>query len=180
MRHGNSLANQENIVVSCPENGVDNYGLSDLGIQQINDSIASNTDLDKDTLIFSSDFARARETAELVRSKIHAKPIELSTLLRERCFGEYELGPDSIYNEVWRKDQADPNQCEKAVESVTSVVQRASSLLKAINLTHQNKTILLVAHGDILQILLTYCLGLNPGEHRSVPHLNTAEIRRVV
>ncbi len=180
MRHGNSMANQAKIVVSDPKNGVDQYGLSDLGIQQVNASVAGNNDLNAETIIYCSDFARARETAELVRTGIKAGPINLSKRLRERFFGEYELGPDSIYDEVWLRDQVNPNQSERGVESVNSVTHRASELLKSLDLTYENKTILIVAHGDILQILLTFCAGLNPGEHRSVQHLDTAEIRRLV
>jgi len=35
MRHGQSMANTANIVVSDPINGVNNYGLSEIGVEQV-------------------------------------------------------------------------------------------------------------------------------------------------
>jgi len=179
MRHGQSMANTANIVVSDPINGVNNYGLSEIGVEQVLVSINKTSDLDAVTLIISSDFMRARETADLVAKTLGAQPSLTSTELRERYFGEYELGPDNIYEEVWRRDKEDPDQTVFGVESVNSVKQRAENLVDALNREHTNKTILLVAHGDILQILLTTFAGKDGSLHRSVPHLETAEIRQL-
>lgn len=37
--------------------------------------------------------------------------------------------------------------------------------------------VILVAHGDVLQILQTAFEGVDPREHRSLPHLPNAELR---
>jgi broad specificity phosphatase PhoE len=67
MRHGQSKANLKEIIISHPENGLlEKYGLTELGRQQARQSAASSP-LTKDTLILSSDFSRARQTAEIVR-----------------------------------------------------------------------------------------------------------------
>ncbi len=42
LRHGESTANQKELIVSSPENGIQNYGLSGTGRKQITDSIKSN------------------------------------------------------------------------------------------------------------------------------------------
>ena len=39
MRHGRSLANQLELIVSSPENGVESYGLDDKGREQVIDSV---------------------------------------------------------------------------------------------------------------------------------------------
>ena len=48
------------------------------------------SDLDANTLIYSSDFARARQTAELARELLGAPDVQLTHNLRERSFGELE------------------------------------------------------------------------------------------
>ncbi|GEM_PF-6369883 len=41
----------------------------------------------------------------------------------------------------------------------------------------QDKTILLVSHGDPLQILETAFKDISPALHRSLPHLQTGDVR---
>ncbi len=43
----------------------------------------------------------------------------------------------------------------------------------------KNETILLVSHGDILQILQTAFAGIRSGLHRTLPHLETAQLKRL-
>ncbi len=180
MRHGNSEANQQGIVVSDAINGVPGFGLSALGQEQVTSSIQANLDFDDETLIYSSDFLRARQTAWNVHSALACKTdVTLCEELRERFFGDYELGPDTIYNDVWQRDFANPEQTEFGVESANGVMTRVMSFLRRLNEAHEDQTLLLVAHGDILQILLTACAGKSASEHRSLVHLETAEIRRL-
>jgi broad specificity phosphatase PhoE len=40
--------------------------------------------------------------------------------------------------------------------------------------------VVLVSHGDVLQILQTAFEGLDPSKHRSIPHLPTAELRQLM
>ncbi len=44
-RHGYSKANAEGIIVSQPANGIDAYGLSDLGRKQVVDSLGTPSGL---------------------------------------------------------------------------------------------------------------------------------------
>ena len=70
LRHGESMANVEGLIVSTPENGVPNYGLSDNGKNQVRQSVTSAKKsklLNASTLIISSDFKRARESAEIAQ-----------------------------------------------------------------------------------------------------------------
>lgn len=177
MRHGRSLANEEGIIISDPANGCPGYGLSGAGREQIRNSVENCGFLDSGTLIYCSDFLRTIETAALVAEILKtAKPVP-SPLLRERYFGEYEKSGDSNYENVWKKDRLDGHNTHRGVESPEAVRNRFISLIISLEKQFSNKEILLVSHGDILQIALTWTYNAAPQEHRSLDHIETAEIR---
>lgn len=102
--------------------------------------------------------------------------------LRERFFGDYDGTSDDHYHDVWKEDLLDPYHTTNGVESVWSVLDRASSVVQDCEACNQSQTqrlwIVLVAHGDVLQILQTgFCNKMNPKDHRSLPHLDTATLR---
>jgi len=179
MRHGQSKANVAGLIISHPENGTHpDYALSDIGYDQALSS-AENTHLNSDTIIFSSDFSRAKETAEIVRSQLSVKEVHITTALRERNFGSYEKTDHSNYQLVWNDDATDANHKNNGVESIEEVIERVTSLIGQLEQTYQNKSILLVSHGDTLQILQTAFQKVDGSTHRSLPHLETAEIREL-
>jgi len=177
MRHGQSLANIKHLVISSPDNGVKRFGLSALGKKQALNSISKNKDLDKNTIIYSSDFKRARETAEIVSDYLKAKKPILRTELRERFLGNYEKGKDNIYDKHWQEDLN--GKTLKSVEPIISVAKRVGKLIKEIEKTHKGKNILFVTHGDIISIGLS---KLNKTElkrhHQIYSILDNAEIRK--
>lgn len=178
MRHGHSLANQQGLVVSDPRNGVAEFGLSERGKSQVRISLENDSFLDAQTHIFCSDFKRALDTAEIVQSQLDCtSPIQIEPRLRERFFGNYELGTDAIYQDVWQQDLIDSDREKNNVESVNKVMFRAASLVADLDQQFTGVNILLIAHGDILQILQTGFALKDAREHRSLPHLDTAEIR---
>lgn len=59
MRHGESLANVADKIISLPENGLEGYGLSELGQKQAWDS-AKASGLPATTIVVASDFLRTR------------------------------------------------------------------------------------------------------------------------
>jgi broad specificity phosphatase PhoE len=179
MRHGQSKANEQGIIVSHVAAGQSgDYGLSELGRQQARDA-ASRCGLDSGTLIYSSDFARARQTAEIVRARLAAPPVTLAPALRERCFGDWEGTSVANYAAVWAADALDPRHHDHNVEPVTAVLARAVALVAGLDDEHAGRDILLVSHGDTLQILQAGLAGIDPARHRSLPHLRTAEIRQL-
>jgi broad specificity phosphatase PhoE len=177
MRHGQSLANVHGLIVSHPENGLKSYGLSETGRQQIKAGIA-NSALGASTRIIASDFKRTHETAMLLHHLLACDHnLELDGRLRERNFGEYELGPDDDYNMVWANDQLDSATECRGVETVSSVLKRSIAVITDLEQRFTNQQCLLVAHGDILQILQTAFSELASFRHRELPDLNTAELR---
>ena len=90
MRHGQSKANARGIIVSRIENDRrGDYGLSELGRQQAL-AAARGCGLPGNTVIYSSDFSRAWQTAEIVRAQLGALEIVIAEALRERRFGDWE------------------------------------------------------------------------------------------
>jgi len=73
MRHAQSTANAGGIIVSRIENDRQgDYGLTEHGRQQAL-AAAQSCGLPGDTVIYSSDFCRARQTAEIVRAQLGAQ-----------------------------------------------------------------------------------------------------------
>jgi broad specificity phosphatase PhoE len=177
MRHGQSLANLQQVIVSHPQNGVDAYGLSEHGMTQTRESVLSCSQLDSSLLIVSSDFRRARETAEIAQKLLGStNPVQFDHRLRERNFGEWELTPDSAYPLVWVGDEANPDNADNGVESPNQVMQRVTALVCDYEQKFSAATMLLISHGDALQILLSAFSKQDASKHRRQQHLETAEI----
>ncbi len=182
MRHGISTANEIGILISNVQEGTSGYGLSQEGRKQVTSAGKEAQEvhkLDAMTCIISSDFTRARETAEIIQKILDAKDVILTPHLRERYFGELDRTND--YNTVitWKDDIKDGQHKVKDVESAAEVLERTTKLISDVEKKYKGKNILLVSHGDTLQILQTGFENILPGQHRSVPHLYNAEIREM-
>jgi probable phosphoglycerate mutase len=178
MRHGHSLANQQGVIISHPARGCREYGLSDLGRRQVVESLADDRELDADTLIISSDFRRALESAQIAHRTLACKmPLTTDERLRERNFGELEAASDTSYAEVWREDARDPDSELHGVESANRVMRRTSALVIDLESRYRDASLLLVSHGDALQLLQAAFCKQDASQHRSLRHLETAEIR---
>lgn len=177
MRHGQSEANVAGIIVSDPATGCNHYGLSETGKKQVLDAI-ERAGLNGATRIICSDFLRAKETADIVQSVIHSHHgVQYSPQLRERFFGELNGLGDECYRKVWMLDRDDANHQAFGVESANHVVTRVSGLIESLEDAFKGESILLVAHGDVLQLLQTWFQGVPATQHRKLQHLDTAEIR---
>jgi broad specificity phosphatase PhoE len=179
MRHGQSKANARGIIVSCIENDRrDDYGLSELGRQQAL-AAARGCGLPMNTIICSSGFSRARQTAEIVRAHLGAPGVILAEALRERCFGEWEGSSTGNYAQVWAADETNPCYAGGNVEPAAAVLDRSTAFVVDLDRRFSGRDILLVSHGDTLQLLRAGFLQMNPSEHRTLSELKTAEIRQL-
>ncbi len=180
LRHGQSMANVKDLIVSDPETGVANYGLSETGRDQAAKAFDNCPGLGADTLIISSDFLRTRETAAIAARVLGVESdIRFTPLLRERFFGKWEMTTGWNYDCVWALDVKGETEPGSRVEPVGNVLSRGLACLKELETDFQGRHILLVSHGDTLQILMTFFAGLSPYLHRNLPHLETAEVRRL-
>jgi len=176
MRHGQSKANEAGVIVSRIETDREgDWGLSELGQRQAL-AAAERCGLPADTVICSSDFSRALQTAEIMRAHLGAPAVTIAEALRERCFGDLEGTPAGNYARVWQADNGDAGHPED-VESAAAVLDRTTTLIADLEQRYSGCDILLVSHGDTLQILQAGFLRVDPAGHRRLPHLDTAEIR---
>ena len=160
LRHGQSLANVLKIISSDPQISVDNHGLSNVGKVQakaagdafVSDYISNNNNNNNTSTtaeattnshggyqgvaIFSSDFARARETATIFADSLTKANIPLflgavihDSRLRERYFGMLNNGSDARYQEVWDVDVTNPNHTMFNCESANSVLSRTTKFI---------------------------------------------------
>ena len=187
VRHGESEANVAHLISSHAQRGVQLHGLSDHGRSQVLEntrSFLAHRPSDESYRLISSDFRRARETAEILAGHLPTKQssgaaIELDPRLRERFFGIYDNTSDEHYELIWRNDRDDPerNRTDQ-VESGESVRDRTSALVKELEDKYDDQTIFLVSHGDSLQILQTAFERMpNVNQQRQLTHLERAEFR---
>ena len=180
LRHATSVANEQGLIISDPETGCEDYGLSESGKTDIVSKLTGYVEtLGERVLVVSSDFLRTKETAKLLASELGVE-LRLSKRLRERFFGTFEGQANSNYQRVWDRDCKENNTADWNVESLDSVGQRMLSEAAASNESVENQSIVLVSHGDPLQILETELLGLPLSSHRDRKALKPGELRRLV
>lgn len=176
MRHGESEANVADLIVGDPTVGCSAYGLTPRGQQQAQDS-AAHSGLPGETLIFCSDFLRARQTAQIASRVLGCGQPVLEPRLRERFFGALEGTSASNYARVWSQDELDPEASHLGAEPAGQVAQRLGQHLSELEAGYQDQCILLVSHGDSLRFLQLWAAGRPLNEHQSVRHFSQAEIR---
>ena len=178
MRHGESDANVSGIIVSDPKIGCERFGLTDRGSKQIIASVKGFTG-EAITQIVCSDFLRTLQTAQLVANTLNLPQPEQEVGLRERFFGKWEGMSAEHYENIWQRDEMDKHS-DDGVERPQEVAQRGLMVLERLEQQYQGEVILLVSHGDMLQILSTSIAGISPHKHRSLPHHQTGEIKYLV
>ena len=195
LRHGQSLANVEGVISSEPTKAIAEHGLSEAGRQQAEAAGGDLLAALEETgcigvAICTSDFRRARETAEAAHAAARAAGVRLwppdgprlEVALRERWFGEHDATADSNYDKVWVDDKLSATHEVAGVESVASVAARTDGLLDRLDAEPELSgpwLVLLVAHGDILQITQAAQEGHDIRTHRSLEHLQTATLREL-
>ena len=181
LRHGHSKANEQSIIVSDPGIGTQSYGLSDLGIEQLTAlTVELPSAFGTELKIVSSDFLRARESAAIIaESLLVLTPVSYSEKLRERYFGEFDGQSDSNYPQVWERDSDDDNHDAFDVEPASKVLNRAIELIIELESQFSGAVILLVAHGDVLQLLQCAFENRAAACHRQLVPLQVAEVREL-
>ncbi|HKU18925.1 MAG TPA: histidine phosphatase family protein [Candidatus Saccharimonadales bacterium] len=183
LRHGESEANAARLITSDPAQCITRFGLTDRGRQQVTATIQKaklQGWLDAETIIYCSDFKRTVETAQLARQTLHAGAIRLSPALRERFFGALDGKQTTEYVEIWPQDQHDEQvQKRSGVETAEATAGRLTKFVKDLEAQYRGKRLLLVSHGDPLQVLQAAFAGLEPEQSRALTYIKPAEIRRL-
>lgn len=158
----------------------------------------------RNIVLVSSDYLRSKETAEIIAEELqrvitsndtssqscslNVQILRLEKRLRERSFGSLHGSPDTNYAKVWQLDEQDANHTQWDVESVNSVLFRTTQLILDLEKEYANDVdttcphtiVLLIAHGDVLQILQTGFAKMDGKRHRTLPHLDTASPRELI
>jgi broad specificity phosphatase PhoE len=189
MRHGESEANVAGLIISDPAIGRERYGLTEQGRQQV---VASVNDYKLTNLssrqgivnpiskVVCSDFLRTIQTATLSTKIMGLPHPQFETGLRERFFGDWEGKTDTHYPDIWKLDKDAASQTAQKIETVNQVRLRGLKVIERLEQQFQNEVILLVSHGDMLQILLTAFVGVTADQHRTLPHHHQAEIKPLI
>ncbi|VGO22804.1 histidine phosphatase family protein [Pontiella sulfatireligans] len=179
-RHGESMANVKGIVISDPAVGTKQYGLTEKGRRQAAATAGKAEGFGADTLIFSSDFKRAAETAEILRAALGVAEVQFDIRLRERFFGEYEGATHSSYSKAWMNDALNAEHTTGGVESAGAVRKRMFSVVQSLETEHAGRKIILVSHGDPLLLLQCEFDGIETAQHRMLKYFDTAELRALI
>jgi len=182
LRHGRSIANEENIIISHPANGIAQYGLSASGFvrtaQKLQPMLLKEFDFHaSNSLCITSDFRRSFETAQIFCWQFNLAAPRVDTRLRERFFGDFERTDTANYQRVWSLDNIDARQTQFGCESTEQVLVRLLALIRELESNFSQKKIVLVSHGDPLQILEAWFSGLPCNAHRQLRPLKNAELR---
>ena len=168
LRHGQSVANAQRMIVSNPDTGCHGFGLTEEGRIAVANQASSILKIcGGSPRILSSDFLGAVQTAEMLAEKSGTQ-VEVRNELRERWFGDLDQKDNSSYQQVWDQDQCDPSHTQWNVESVESVVERTVGLVRDLNEKFENEVFVLISHSDPIQILTTWFKKVPSASHREL------------
>ncbi|MBL7202461.1 MAG: alpha-ribazole phosphatase [Anaerolineae bacterium] len=160
VRHGTTAWNRKGRY-----QGQSDVPLDETGMQQ---ALALRSRLAREEIgaIYASDLQRAWQTASAIAAP-HSLAVRPEPRLREIDFGIWDgLTYSEIerrYPEVLAAWEADPlNTAPHRGESLGQVSARVRVALDDIARVHEGRTVVLVAHGGSLQVVLCLALGLVP------------------
>jgi broad specificity phosphatase PhoE len=158
-RHGKTLENEAGIV-----QGQMQGRLSTLGKRQAG-RLAARLSKEKISAVYSSDLARAADTAKIIARK-HKLKVRTLKEYREADFGRL-TGRN--------KTEIDWNKIPRSVESTTSLRKRAKKTLDLLYRRHKDECVVLVGHGGINRAMIALILSKPAGfMHNIERQRNTA------
>uniref|UniRef100_A0A7S3QK30 Phosphoglycerate mutase n=1 Tax=Dunaliella tertiolecta TaxID=3047 RepID=A0A7S3QK30_DUNTE len=190
LRHGHSLANEQNIIVSSLEHGVKpEYGLSAKGVEEAKHAgLQFKLMLEKlpkaPVKFITSPFSRAIETATHIAHEvgIARDQIDLDDNLRERYFGQaLELKPaHENYKHIHAEDESSKGTKGPGNdgESANAVAERVMKTIKTIEEVYDGHIIVLSSHGDTCTIGQMALRGADISTHFKHP-LTNCELRHI-
>ena len=154
LRHGESTWNELGLI----QGHNDEARLTERGRTQARNAAALLASENID-VIFSSDLARAYETAGIV-ADILGHHVQTTTALRERSLGDLERAPFAemtpVFSGVEHGVVVDPLARPNAGESVEDFYRRVAGFLDELNEERSIKRALLVTHGGTIRIARAY------------------------
>ena len=154
--------------------------LNDVGREQAR-ALAQQLDGEIDVL-YSSDLARARETAEIVAAKLGLE-VRLDPRLRERGFGSWEgLTTTEIeerFAEAHRRWLAGEGAGADDAEAFEDFSARVEEFLSDVLRLHPGEEVLVVSHGGSIRVIHALAAGVDyVRDHRLIPGVPNCSVAR--
>lgn len=146
VRHGEAEQNAKKILNSDPK---EIYHLTEKGRQQATEA-AQQLKKEKVDGLFSSAFARAKETAEIIGKEIGLE-VEFDQHLREHGMGPFNGKLDKEFLAQFASLEERYKKKPAGCESFQEVEARASQFIDFLNRKYSGKTFLLVTHGNVIR-----------------------------
>ena len=154
--------------------------LNDVGREQAR-ALAQQLDGEIDVL-YSSDLARARETAEIVAAKLGLE-VRLDPRLRERGFGSWEgLTTTEIeerFADAHRRWLAGEGAGADDAEAFEDFSARVEDFLSDVLRLHPGEEVLVISHGGSIRVIHALAAGVDyVRDHRLIPGVPNCSVAR--
>jgi broad specificity phosphatase PhoE len=167
VRHGETDCNKKHIIMGQ----LTNPGLNKTGAAQAM-KLAQRLKNEPIDVILSSDYMRAKETAEIINS-FHGLKIGFNKKLREQDFGVFEGKPREEL--IAAMDKRGRYLFKpKSGESGKEVQKRAMAFLNSVLRKYPDKTVLIVSHGILIVTLLSHFTKTPRADYDKLRQENTA------
>jgi broad specificity phosphatase PhoE len=150
-------------------------GQSDTQLNEVGRAQAARLgeELDGVDVVYASDLARARETAEILARRLDLD-VELDERLRERGFGAWEgkTGPEIEveFSDAHARWRAGEGPGADDAEPFADFAVRVQSFLEDVLARHPDETVLVVSHGGSIRVIHALASDLDyVRDHRSIP-----------
>jgi broad specificity phosphatase PhoE len=154
--------------------------LNDVGREQA-EALAEQLDGEID-VVYSSDLARARETAEIVAAKLGLE-VRLDPRLRERGFGSWEgLTTTEIeerFADAHRRWLAGEGAGADDAEAFEDFSARVEDFLSDVLRLHPGEEVLVISHGGSIRVIHALAAGVDyVRDHRLIPGVPNCSVAR--
>ena len=146
VRHGITDWNIQGIAQGSSDVPLNETGR--LQAESLANRLVSEEDWD---LIISSDLSRAKETAEIIGSRLHLPVSHFDTRLRERSGGKIEGTTEEERLEKWG---ADWRELDLAMEDLDETAERGLACIEDVLENFKGQRVLLVSHGALIGLTL--------------------------
>lgn len=140
------------------------------------------TELDRVDVIYASDLARARETAEIAGGRLCVQ-VRVDPRLRERHFGAWEgltsADIEQQFEDHHRRWKSGEGFGADDAEPFDAFAARIHSFLMDVLARHPEEHVLVVAHGGSIRVIHALATGLDyVRDHRSIPAVANCTLAR--
>jgi broad specificity phosphatase PhoE len=168
VRHGETSANLDGVWHGSTDTPLTERGRLQAG--RVADFLARNHS--DATTVYSSPLARARDTADLISTRLEI-PLVIDPDLAEYHLGSWEgVSYKDLHNKhrFWERIKQDADFAPHGGESPRVVVQRFTGSLRRISLKHTGERVVVVAHGGALSMVLAALLDGDYSQWKRVMH----------